>query len=149
MKKLNPSKRLRKRLTGALKSIESDNPEVTAYGMVARITGCESLNPPLLPGSTPYEVTLRSGHVKTVVRYEGKFYDVEKYVRRANQERDTKLQFPFSLAMTDSEKEEWMKSFREIVDAQASEAANDIRQGTGDRIPRTRIAKTKRFVKSS
>jgi len=140
VKKLNAGKRLRKSLTEALKRIESDNGEATEYWMVARITGCESANPPLLPGSSPYDVTLRSGAVKTVVRYEGKFWDVKKYVRHANQER-AKLQFPFSLARTDSEKEDWLKSFGEIVDAKASQAARDIGLGVGIRIPRARLTK--------
>jgi hypothetical protein len=146
LKEVNPGKGWRKNLGETLRRIERDNLEATEYSIVARVTGCESENPAMLPGSLPYDEKLRSVGVKMTVFYEGKFWDVAKYVTEANQERDAQL-LPFSFEKTEQQQRIWLDTFRSVVEHKALEAANDIRQGTGRRIPRSRIAKVKRFVK--
>jgi len=146
MKEVNPSKDLRKNLGEILRSIEHDNLEATEYSIVARVTGCESEKPAMLPGSLPYNIKLHSGRVKMTVCYEDKFWDVKRYVIEADQERDTQL-LPFDSEKTERQLRIWLDTLRTIVEHKALEAANDIRQGTCRRIPRTRIAKIKRFAK--
>jgi len=148
MNEVDSGKRFEESLTEALESIKSRNLEATEYWIVARITGFESADYPLLPGSSAYELTTRSGTVKPAVRYGGSFWDVEKYVIEANQERETKMQFPFSLATTEAEKTRWLKDFRMIVDAKASKAADDIRQGLGVPISHVMLTKIKRIERT-
>lgn len=148
MKEVESGKRFEESLTEALESIKSRNLETTEYWIVARITGFESVDNPLLPGSSAYEITIRSGTVKPVVRYGSSFWDVEKYVIEANQEREAKMQFPFSLATTEAEKTAWLKDFRMIVDAKALKAADDIRQGLGVPISHVMLTKIKRIERT-